>query len=116
MTTPVRSTTTTNSVKLGVIDSGNGTVELDCTHNIFNIRQDGNITFSFSNVPTAAVITVMITRTGGHSETWPSTVTPGDVALPSPSVGPGLMDIYTLITATAGARWIIQPFALGVVL
>lgn len=114
MTSVAAGNSVTNAMMLARITNASGSVELNCIHNIFDITQADDIEFDFSNVPTAAVITIMITRTGGHSETWPASVTPGDGVMPAPSVGPGLMDIYTLITVTAGARWIFQPFALGV--
>lgn len=101
-------------IKPTTIGNSSGSVVLDCSYNMFDITQTGNITFSFSNVPPAGTLVVNIERTGAHADTWPANVKTGDGVLPAQSVGPGLMDIYTLTTSRAGVPWVIQPYALGV--
>jgi len=103
-----------NDGKLATLNNASGAIVLDCSNNLFDITQTGNIQFSFSSVTQATALIVMIERTGNYSDTWPANVVPSDGVLPAQSIGPGLMDIYTLITSRAGAPWVIQPFALGV--
>ena len=103
-----------NYIRPTTIENASGSVALNCNYNMFDITQTGSITFSFSNVPQAGILEVHIERTGAHVDTWPANVTTGDGVLPAQSVGPGLMDIYTLTTSRAGVPWVIQPYALGV--
>jgi len=91
-----------------------GIVTLNCTNHMFKVTQTGPITFSFSNVPAATVITIIVVRTGVFAETWPSNVIWQDQIVPAASAINGLMDIYTLMTVDAGVPWIAAPFALGV--
>ncbi len=90
-----------------------GFVALDCTINMFDITQTGDIEFSFSHVPRIAVITIFIKRTGPFSETWPASVSYTEDVAPAPSAENGLEDAYTLITRNGGARWRLIPFIQG---
>jgi hypothetical protein len=103
----------TNGLMLATVENASGSVVLDCRNNIFNISQIGNITFSFSDVPRAAAINVIINRTGAFSETWPASVVWQDQVTPAPSSVTGLVDAYTLITVNGGASWLAAPFVQG---
>lgn len=113
MTMIVTSVASRNGIMLARISNASGSVGLDCTHDIFDITQTGDIAFSFYNVPTAAVITVIIKRTGAFAESWPASVRYTDDVAPAPSTVTGLEDTYTLITANSGVSWRLVPAIQG---
>lgn len=104
----------TNAIELQTINNATGAVTLDCTKNVFNITQTGNATYSFSNIPAAAVITIIIHRTGAYTDTWPASVVWQDNITPAPSSVAGLTDVYSMLTVDTGTMFIAAPFAQGV--
>ncbi|XAI96490.1 putative tail fiber protein [Microcystis phage Mel-JY34] len=71
----------------------------------------GNVTFSFSNVPstgTAIAITIELIQggSGSYTVTWPGTVKwPSNVA-PVLTTTVGKIDVVTLVTRDGGASWL----------
>ena len=107
------STFPANALDLQNIANASGAVALNCTKNAFSITQTGNITFSFSNVPIVTSVIVQIKRTGSFFDTWPASVSWQDNVQPAASIGPGLKDVYALVTFDSGTSWVAAPFVEG---
>lgn len=94
------------------VGSASGAQAIDVSpQGYFAYTLTGNVTFSFSNVPStglAIAITVEIVQggSGSYTVTWPGTVKwPSNVA-PVLTTTVGKIDVFTLITRDGGASWL----------
>jgi hypothetical protein len=96
-----------------------GATTLDLSSgNFFNLTLTGNVTFTYSNVPTGRMVAFTIVAkqdaTGGRTITWPSgTKWPGGVAPPA-TTSANAIDIWSVMTYDGGTSYVSSLSVKGV--
>lgn len=91
------------AVNLGATLSGGVAIDLDAG-NFFYGTVTGDITISFSNVPSDMVaIVIELTDSGGNNITWPASVDWPSASQPSPTSDG--VDVYVAYTRDGGTTW-----------
>jgi hypothetical protein len=93
------------------LGSVSGAQTADLTNgNVQSLTLTGNVTFTFSNPPVSGkngtlTIYALQDNTGGHSITWPGSVTWAAGSAPAGDTSADAEDVYTFITRDGGTTW-----------
>jgi hypothetical protein len=104
-------------INANTASTGATTIDLS-SGNFFNLTLTGNVTFTYSNVPSGRMVAFTIVAkqdaTGGRTITWPSgTKWPGGVAPPA-TTSANAIDIWSVMTYDGGTSYVSSLSVKGV--